>query len=106
MIVRILELRLSRHKEETLTGWLWNLTGVYNWAIRKIELDARYSIYHSVLSFQNLLAGHSAKLAIPSHTLQGTISQAYTAWSRCFKKIARKPRLKGRRNKLNSIPFP
>ncbi|MBT9165171.1 MAG: hypothetical protein DDT23_01186 [candidate division WS2 bacterium] len=38
--------------------------------------------------------------------MQGIIIQAYTAWQRCFKKLAKKPRLKGNRNKLNSIPFP
>ena len=30
----------------------------------------------------------------------------HDAWKRCFKKIAGKPRLKGMRNKLTSIPFP
>lgn len=38
--------------------------------------------------------------------MQGIIIQAYIAWQRCFKKLAKKPRLKGNRNKLNSIPFP
>jgi transposase len=45
-------------------------------------------------------------MEIPSHTMQGILSQAYLAWQRCFKKIAKKPHLKGQRNKLNSIPFP
>lgn len=30
----------------------------------------------------------------------------HQSWSRCFKKISGQPRLKGRRNRLNSIPFP
>jgi transposase len=38
--------------------------------------------------------------------LQGFVSTAYLSWARCFKRLANKPRLKGRRNKLNSIPFP
>ena len=33
-------------------------------------------------------------------------STAHTAWQRCFKKLAKRPRLKGQRNKLTSIPFP
>ncbi len=45
-------------------------------------------------------------MEIPSHIMQGVLKQAHAAWQRCFRKLARKPRLKGQRNKLNSIPFP
>jgi len=93
-------------QEASLHQWLWHLTGVYNWAVKKIEHDAEDGIYYSQKTFQNLLAEHSNRMEIPSHTLQGTLTQAYTAWQRCFKKQAKKPRLKGKRNKLNSIPFP
>ena len=106
MIVRQLKLKLNSKQERQLNEWLWNLTGVYNWAIRKIELDARDNIYHSQFDIQNFIANHSKRMEIPSHTMQGTIIQAHTAWRRCFKKLAKKPRLKGNRNKLNSIPFP
>jgi transposase len=58
------------------------------------------------MNFQNLLAGHSKKIGIPSHILQATLSQVHTAWSRCFKNITGRPHLKGQRNKFNSIPFP
>lgn len=34
------------------------------------------------------------------------LTTAYLAWQRCFKKLAKKPKLKGRRNRLNNIPFP
>ena len=101
-----LKLRLNGEQETRLVQWLWNLTGVWNWAIKKIENDARDSIYYSPKVFQNLLAGHGEKMEIPSHTLQGILSQAHLAWSRCFKKTAKKPHLKGARNKLSSIPFP
>jgi len=106
MIVRILKLKLTKTQETQLNQWLWNLTGVYNWAIKKIEHDAQDKIYHSDLDFANLTANHSRRMEIPSHTLRGILSQAYNAWQRCFKKLAKKPHLKGRRNKLNSIPFP
>lgn len=82
------------------------LTGVWNWGIRKIENDAKGGIYYTPQDFQNLLAGHSKKIGIPSHTLQGMLLAAHTAWKRCFQKIGGKPNLKGARNKLNSIPFP
>jgi transposase len=45
-------------------------------------------------------------MGVPSHTVQGILAQAHTAWVRCFKKMGGKPKLKGQRNKLNSIPFP
>ena len=106
MIVRTLKLKLTKKQETILSGWLWNLTGLYNWGIKKIEHDAQDKIYHSSFDFVNLIADHSKRMEIPSHTMQGILSQAYLAWQRCFKKVAKKPRLKGQRNKLNSIPFP
>jgi transposase len=106
MLQRQLKLRLTSHQAQQVSIWLWHLTGVWNWAIKKIEADANDGIFYTPKAFHNLLANHGTKLAIPSHTLQGTLSTAYTAWQRCFKKLARKPRLKGQRNKLTSIPFP
>jgi transposase len=79
---------------------------VFNFAVRKIELNAKDKIYFSKNDFQNLLANHGERLEIPSHTLQGVLCTVHDAWKRCFKKIAGKPRLKGMRNKLTSIPFP
>lgn len=106
MIVRTLKLKLNKNQENQLNSWFNNLTSVYNWGLRKIELNARNKIYFSPKTFQNLLADHGKTIDIPSHTIQGTLLQVHNAWTRCFKKIAKKPRLKGKRNKLNSIPFP
>jgi len=106
MIQYQIKLRLKTKQEEQLNDWLWSLTGVWNWAVRKIEQDAKDGIYYTGMGFQNLLAEHGKKIGIPSHTMQGILSQALTAWSRCFKKIGGKPKLKGNRRKLNSIPFP
>lgn len=106
MIQHQVKLRLSASKEVQLNDWLFMLTGVWNWSVRKIEQDAKDGVYYTSMGFQNLLADHGKKIGIPSHTVQGMLSQAHTAWSRCFKKIGGKPKLKGMRNKLNSIPFP
>jgi putative transposase len=106
MLVRALKLKLNRDEEVRLKRWLWHLTAVWNFAVRKIELDAHDGVYHSAFEFQNLLAGHSVKVGIPSHVLQGVLTQVHQSWKRCFAKISRRPRLKGRRNPLNSIPFP
>ena len=106
MITRELKLRLTTKQKNLLNQWLFNLTGVYNWAIRKIKLNARNKIYFSKFDFVNLLSNHCKKLKIPSHTIQGVLDQAYSTWDRYFKKISKQPKLKSVRNKLNSIPFP
>jgi len=106
MITRELKLKLSTRQKKILESWIPKLTSVYNWGIRTIELNAENKIYFSKFDFRNSLCNHSKKLGVPSHTIQGTLDQAYTAWQRCFKKVSRKPKLKSIRNKLNSIPFP
>lgn len=107
MIQAQLKLRINSSQEKMLNEWLWILTGVHNWAARKIEQDAKGGVFYSEFSFKGLLAHHGKKIGIPSHTLQGMLGQVHTAWSRCaWKKLGGKPRLKGMRNKLNSIPFP
>src|ERR1017187_8902451 len=94
MIQRQLKLRLSIKQETMLIEWLPMLTSIWNWGLRKIELDAKGGIYYAPKEFHNLLAGTSKTLGIPSHTIQGMLSLAHTSWQRCFKKVAKKPRLK------------
>jgi IS605 OrfB family transposase len=107
MVQRQLKLKLTKKQEATLEEWLPILTSIWNWAIRKIELDAQGGIYYySCHDFQNLLAGASKTLSVPSHTIQGILSRAHMSWKRCYQKLANKPRLKGNRNRLNNIPFP
>lgn len=106
MIIRELKLKPNKTQVKQLEAWLWYLTGVYNWASRKIELDAQDKIYHSRFDLQNSCSKASKKLGVPSHTMQITILQAYNAWDRCFKGLSRKPKLKSTHNKLRSICFP
>ncbi len=106
MIQYQLKLRMCKSQEQQCEQFLYHLSSVWNWAVRKIELSAKDHIYFSKMEFQNLLANHSERMGIPSHTLQGVICTAHDAWKRCFKKIGGKPRLKGMRNKMTSIPFP
>lgn len=105
MITVKLKLKLTKTQESKLNHWLWNLTGVYNWVIRKIELDAVDKIYHSEYDFIRMLSGHSKRMGVASTSIVETARTAYVAWERCFNKISRKPKFKGKRNKLNSIPF-
>ena len=101
-----LKLRMTKAHETECAHWLYHLASVWNWAVLKIELNAKDKIYFRKIEFRNLLAGHSDKLGIPSHVLQGILCTVYDAWQRCFQKLGGKPRLKGVRNKLNNIPFP
>src|SRR5438067_2034941 len=52
MMQRQLKLRLNSTQEQTMQDWLWHLTGVWNWAIRKIEADAKDGIYYSQKAFR------------------------------------------------------
>ena len=105
MIQAQLKLRLTKAQERTLVRWLWHLTGVYNWTIRKIEQDAALHIRHSVFDLKSYVTGHSRKLGIPATVLTGTIGTAHNAWQRCFQRLARRPKLKSQRNRLRAIAF-
>lgn len=105
MIQVQLKLILRPAQERQLQRWLWHLTGVYNWAVKKIEADSAGGIYWSNYRLEALLTGHSAKVGVPAAALTGTVRTAHLAWRRCFDGLAKRPRLKGRRNQLNSIPF-
>lgn len=106
MIQRRLKLEPTKAQEAEFERWLWHLTGVWNWAVNQLLHDLEYGAFPSKLDFSNRLANHGAKLGIPSHTLQGVLKDVHLAWKRCLKKQAKRPRLKGQRNKLNHIPFP
>lgn len=106
MIQYQIKLKLSKKQETELCRWFFHLYKVWNWAIRKIENDGNDGIFYRKNDFTNLLANHSRKLELPSHSMQGILAMAWTSWQRVYKKVSKKPRLKGKRNKLNSIPFP
>lgn len=106
MIQRQLKLRSNTKLDAKLDEQLFILTGVHNFAVRKIGQDAKDGIYYTPNGFQNILANHGKKIGIPSHTVQGVLATVYDAWQRCFKRLDGKPKLKGVRNKMASIPFP
>lgn len=109
MIVRELKLRPNKEQDAIFSKWLWVLTGVYNFGIKKIEkgsLNPATWKHYTRLELVNLCANHSKRLEIPSHCVQGVLTRAYDAWSRYWAGLGGKPKLKGIRNKLKSIPFP
>lgn len=105
MIQVQLKPRLRPAQERQLERWLFRLTGVWNWAITKLDRDWRDEIRYSAFGFKALVNGHSVKAGIPSRALKGMLAQAHNAHDRYRRGLGRKPRLKGRRNRLNSIPF-
>jgi transposase len=106
MIVREIKLKLNKKQLEEFESYLWKLTGLYNFVSRKIQLDAKDKIYHSCFELNNLFSGHAKKVGVQSQVFQATIKQAHNAWERCFKKLAKQPKLKGIHNKLRSFTFP
>lgn len=101
-----LKLILRPTQERMLRRWLWHLSGVFNWAVTKIGADAQDHRYWSRYGLEELISGHSRRVGIPAHVLRATVRTAHNAWDRCFQGLGRRPRRKGQRNRLNSIPFP
>lgn len=109
MITREYKLKPNKKQEVILTEWLWICTGIYNFGIRKIEnyiLNPSNWKYYTKLEFLNLCANHSKKLGMPSHSIQGMLGRSFDAWVRHWQGLGERPRLKGVRNKVRSIPFP
>lgn len=106
MITRELKLKPTKKQELILNSQLFQCSGLYNLIIRRIKLSAQDRVYYSKFELFNHFTGHSKKTDLHSRTIQAIIEQAYNSWDRCFKKLAKEPKLKSVRNKLNSIPFP
>jgi hypothetical protein len=82
IVQRQLKLILRPAQERLLNRWLWHLTGVYNWAVTKIERDARLKIYHSRYDLEALVAGHGCRIGIPQVCVADTVRTAHDAWRR------------------------
>lgn len=105
MIQVQLKLQLRPAQERQLQRWLWHLTAVYNWAVRQIERDLEQGRrVRSRYDLEGLVSGHGPKIGVPQVVVADTVRTAYYAWQRCLKGLAHRPRFKGRRNRLNSIP--
>ena len=106
MIARELKLKKNKKLTKTVDKTLWHLTGVYNWAIKTISARKDAGLGYSAFDLINLVSGHAQKSGVSSQAISGTIFQAFNAWERCWKKLAKAPKLKGARNRMNSIQFP
>lgn len=97
---------------EMLKEWFNIGAGIYNWALRKIELDGRDGLYYGQLKFVGILSGHAQKTGVPDCLIQGMLRRAWRTWRVCFKankgvhpsKWAQ-PKFKTRRSPLTSLPL-
>lgn len=106
MIQVQLKLQLRPAQERQLGRWLFRLTGAYNWALRKIEADAAHGRFHTRINMLRFVNGHGRKIGVSQDALNGAVTDAHDAWARCFQRRTNRPRMKGLRNRLNSISFP
>jgi putative transposase len=106
MIARELKLKRNKKLDKNIDRYLWQLTCVYNWAIKTIELRKNAGLGYSEFDLTTLVSNHSKKSELSNRAIHGAIFQAHDAWERCWKKQNKKPKLKGRRNRLNSFEFP
>lgn len=102
-IACVLKLRPTCAQAAVMERWLWHLTSVYNWTVKTIEHEAEAGRYPSKFDIYNRLLGHGDKIGVAASAIKGTANTVHEAWSRCFRGLAQKPRLKGRRRSLNSI---
>lgn len=101
-----LKLRLRPAQERLLNRWLWRLAGAYNWALLKFQADRVYGIRYSKFDVVQLVGGHGAKVGVSQDALAGTVTTALLACDRWWSGLARRPRMKSQRNRLNSIALP
>jgi putative transposase len=111
MLTRELKLKLTKKQETQILEYFYILTGVYNSVIRSIELNPldkndNYKVFKNPFYFNNLYSNHAKRVGIHSQVLQQTVKQACNSWERYFKKLSKKPRLKGIKNKLHSFCYP
>lgn len=111
MIQFQLKLILNKTQEKQLEEWFNICTGIWNWAIRKLEQDGKDGFWYSQHQFNNILAGHPQRLEIPNCVMQGMLTMAWRAFKECLKKNKgvhpskwARPKLKGFRRPLTSIP--
>lgn len=105
MIVRELKLKLTKKQEATLEEWLWMLTGLHNWATKKLGADANDGRYYSKFDVGYLIKGHAKRVGLPAQVALLAIQNVWLSWQRCFKRLSKRPRLKGKRNPLTTIAF-
>lgn len=105
MIARNLKLTPTVAQRDAFEQAFWVATGAWNWLVRKIQLDARDGRFHSEYDLNALLKGHGRRCGLPQQTLEKLAKDVLGAWQLCWQGERGRPRLKGKRNRLASVPF-
>lgn len=118
MIQHEIKLYFTNTQKRVIQRWFTQAHHIYNWGHRKL-LDSYQDpllyihhyksrpIHRDEKKFQNILAGHSKPLEMPSQVIQGTLLTVFDAWKRFQKKLSKQPRFKNKRkNPLSSLSFP
>lgn len=107
MISRTVKLYPTKAQDALLSEW-WRIgTGVWNWALSQYEQPAipflrpratAYGLHHVV-------KGHAVRIGFNANSLNDIIADVDRAWRDYRSGLRGKPRRKGQRNRLASIPF-
>jgi putative transposase len=104
MVSRRLKLKPNRATERELERVMFQLTGLYNWAVRKLYQDARGGRFYTMYDFRDLVNGHGAKCGLNQATMAAVVFRAYRAHhGRPVR--SRSARLKSHRNRMGAIPI-
>ncbi|HZW08019.1 MAG TPA: transposase [Phycisphaerales bacterium] len=103
MVSRRIKLKPNRAAERDLERTLFQLAGLYNWAVRKLYMDGKGGRFYRRWDFQALIAEHGAKCGLNQHTMQEIVTRAWRAHHRRSNR-QRPARMKGQRNRMNAIP--
>lgn len=96
-------MRPSKTQRRELDRWLWHLTGIYNWAIRLLELGWKDRMPLSLFDLTGRAARSGVRLGVPGDVVQGAIKMAHRSWESFRGGHVKRPKLRGQRHRLNSI---
>jgi transposase len=105
VIARSIRLKPTVKQERQFNELFFRCTGVWNWSVKKISNDARDGVFHSEFDLNRLLKGHGSRCGINQQTLQQLASDAIRSWRLCWSGARGRPKLKGKRNRLSSVPL-
>jgi putative transposase len=104
VIARSIRLKPTVKQERQFNELFFRCTGVWNWSVCKIRNDARDGVFHTEFGLNKLLKGHGPKCGINQQTLQQIATDALRSWKMCWSGERGRPKLKGKRNRLASVP--
>jgi putative transposase len=105
MIARALKLKLNAAQRADVERLLFQCAGVWNWAVKKVGQDARGGIFYKKNTLNRLLKGHGARCGVNQQTLEQLAEDVRRSYEEHWRAGKGRPRLKGRRNRLASIPL-